>query len=273
MSARMIATAHGRLALDDSGGRGTPLLLIHGNSSCRRVFERQFESHLRDICRLIAFDLPGHGDSDDAPDPARTYTRAGLADAAYDVAEGLGLQEIIVLGWSLGGHVAIEMLSRMGGIRGLVITGTPPIRRGGVAEGFMPSQHLASAGQLVLSPPEMTSFAEAIFGEPVPPFLVPAIARADGRCRERLLQAARAGDGADQRQAVESSPVPTAVVNGAADPLIKLDYVESVAFQKLWSGRCHRLDAGHAPFWHAAADFNELVGRFLADVNMGAAPH
>jgi pimeloyl-ACP methyl ester carboxylesterase len=107
----------------------------------------------------------------------------------------------------------------------------------------------------------------------VPSFLLAAIARADGQCRERLHQAARAGDGADQREAVECSPVLIAVVNGAADPLIKLDYVESVAFRKLWSGRCHRLDGGHAPFWHAAAEFNDLVRQFLADVNTGAAPH
>ena len=115
-----------------------------------------------------------------------------------------------------------------------------------MTDGFLASPHLASAGRKDLSASEMTAFAHAIFGEAVPAFLLPAITRADGRCRERLFQVARAGDGADQRLAVEASPVPIAVINGAADPLIKLDYVESVAFRKLWSGRCHRLNGGGA---------------------------
>ena len=265
MASRMIATSHGRLALEDSGGRGTPLMLIHGNSSCGRVFERQWD--LADVCRLLILDLPGHGMSEDAANPARTYTRAGLADAVAEVAVQLGLTEIVLLGWSLGGHVAIELLSRMGGIKGLVITGAPPVRRGSMAEGFQASPHLALASQKDLSPTEASAFAGAIFGDAIEPFVLQAIARADGRCRERLFQAARAGDGADQRRSVEHSPVPIAVINGAADPLIKLDYVESVAFRNLWDGRCHRLDGGHAPFWHAATEFTDLVRRFLADVS------
>ena len=271
MSARRIATSHGRLMVEDTGGSGTPLLLIHGNSSSREVFRRQVEGGLAHGCRLITFDLPGHGESEDAAEPLGTYTLGGLADAATQVLDILGLDEVVVLGWSLGGHVAIEMLSRIRGIRGLVISGAPPVRRGGMAEGFLSSPHLGSAGRRHLARPEVEAFAQAIFGKPVEPFLSRAIVRSDGRCRERLFQAARAGEGVDQRLAVERSSVPIAVINGAADPLINLDYIDTVTFPKLWSGRCHRLDAGHAPFWHAATEFNLLVSRFMADVTEGAA--
>lgn len=265
----MIATTHGRVAVEDSGGNGRPLLLIHGNSSCRRVFARQWESRLRDLCRLITLDLPGHGESDDAGEPARSYTRAGLADAVIETIVSLGLDRVVVLGWSLGGHIAIEMLTRAAVIEGLIVTGAPPVRRGGMAEGFLPSSHLASAGRRSLSPIEMDGFARAIFGEPVEPFLLHAIARADGRCRERLFQDARAGQSTDQRLTVESSLVPIAVINGAADPLINLDYIDSVDFRNLWSGRRHRLRGGHAPFWHTPDEFNALVARFLDDLRAG----
>jgi len=77
-----IATSHGLLAVEESSGGGLPLLLIHGNSFCRGVFRHQMQSSLADGRRLIAFDLPGHGGSSDAPDPVRSYTRPGLADAA-----------------------------------------------------------------------------------------------------------------------------------------------------------------------------------------------
>ena len=42
-------------------------------------------------------------------------------------------------------------------------------------------------------------FVRAIFGESAEPFLGDAVARADGRFRKRLFEAARVGEGVDQR--------------------------------------------------------------------------
>ena len=110
-----IATSHGLLAVEESGGGGLPLLLIHGNSFCRGVFRHQMQLALAAGWRLIAFDLPGHGESSDAPDPVRSYTRPGLADAAVELLGRLGVAEAAVFGWSLGGHIGIEMIPRFPG--------------------------------------------------------------------------------------------------------------------------------------------------------------
>lgn len=271
-SPRLVDTSHGRLAFEDTGGCGTPLLLIHGNSSCRQVFARQLHSSLAARFRLIAFDLPGHGASEDARDPTRTYSLPGLADCTVELLARLGVDSAAVLGWSLGGHVAVEMLSRFKGMEGLILTGTPPIRRGGYAEGFVASPADGLAGRRHLDEAAVDRFAQAMFGTPVEPFLRDAIGRADGRCRQGLFEAARAGLGVDQRLAVEGSTLPVAVINGAADPLIRLDYLDGVAFRKLWQGRCHRLHgAGHAAFWHGAGAFKGLVDRFLGDLQREAA--
>jgi pimeloyl-ACP methyl ester carboxylesterase len=63
-----IVTSHGSLAVEESGQGSIPALLIHGNSSCRAVFRNQLQGPLAENHRLIAFDLPGHGQSGDAPD-------------------------------------------------------------------------------------------------------------------------------------------------------------------------------------------------------------
>ena len=74
----------------------------------------------------------------------------------------------------------------------------------------------------------------------------------DGRFRNRLFEAARSGLGADQRHIVETSHVALAVVNGAEDPLVKLDDLDSLGYANIWSSRCHRLPGlSHAPFWQA----------------------
>src|SRR5262249_5940681 len=129
---------------------------------------------------------PGHGQSSDARDPARSYTRPGLAAAAVELLERLEVTEAVVFGWSLGGHVAIEMIPRFSGMRGLCITGAPPVGKSNIAEGFKASPHMGWAGKQDLSETEIDGFVRAIFGGSAERFLRDAVARTDGRFRKRL---------------------------------------------------------------------------------------
>jgi len=268
----IVTTSHGALAVEDVGQGSLPLVLIHGNSICRDVFRHQLTGRLAENHRLIAFDLPGHGQSGDAPDPARTYTRPGLADAVVELLGKLGVKEAVVLGWSLGGHIGIEMVPRFAGMRGLMVVGTPPVARNGMADGFQRSPHMQLAGQEHLSETDIEAFVRAIFGKSAEPFLHKAVARADGRFRKTLFEAARAGSGVDQRQIVETNPVPLVVVNGSEDRFVKLDYLDTLAYANLWEGHCHRLaELGHAPFWEGPGDFDPILERFFRDVESGRA--
>lgn len=76
---QIIVTSHGSLAVEETGQCGIPVLLIHGNSLCRSVFRNQMNGQIAKHRRFIAFDLPGHGESSNAIDPTRSYTRPGLA--------------------------------------------------------------------------------------------------------------------------------------------------------------------------------------------------
>lgn len=259
-------TAFGSIAVEEAGG-GLPVLMIHGNSSCRGVFRHQMGGRLADTHRMIAFDLPGHGASGDAPDPARSYTMPGYAEAAVEVLRRLGVAEAAVLGWSLGGHIGLEMIPRFPGLRGLMITGTPPVSADAAAAGFRPSPHMNLAGQEVFSDADVDAYAASTCGAPLEPFLRAAVARTDGRARRTMFEAFVAGHGIDQREIVGTSPVLLAVVNGGDEPFVDLDYVDGVRYANLWEGRCHRLPGlGHAPFWEAPELFDPVLERFLRDV-------
>jgi len=265
-----VATSHGSLAVEESGQGGMPVLFVHGNSFCRGVFRHQLQSCLAERYHLIAFDLPGHGESSNAPEPMRTYTRHGLADAAVELLATLGVTEAAVFGWSLGGHIGIDMLSRFAGMTGLMISGTPPVGSDNFAQGFKGLPQTRVAGQQDLSQTDIDGFVQAIFGDSAEPFMRDAVARADGRFRKRLFEAARAGESDDQRVAVRNSLVPLAVVNGTTDRVINLDYIDSVAYGNLWEWRCHRLPGvGHAAFWEHPEEFNAVLERFLRDVDTG----
>jgi 3-oxoadipate enol-lactonase len=86
-------------------GRGEPLLLIHGLGCSGANWAFQVAA-LEHRCRLIIPDLPGSGHS--SP-PRSEYTIAGFADAMWRLMDHLKIRETNIVGFSLGGAVALEM--------------------------------------------------------------------------------------------------------------------------------------------------------------------
>ena len=195
------------------------------------MFRHQIDGTLARRNWFIAFDLPGHGRSSDAIDAARTYTLPGFADVAREILSLLAIEEAVILGWSLGGHIALEMMQEYSAAKGLVLVGAPPVGQDTFSKGFRPSPHLKLASEAKWSDADAEQFGRAVFGEAFSSDLKPALARADGVARATLFEARRAGVGTDQRKLVESLTMPIAVLNGADDPFINLDYLDSISFR------------------------------------------
>src|SRR5690606_7899674 len=132
--------------------------------------------------------------------PAHDYTIPGLADCVSDVLAALRIERLAVFGWSLGGHVVIEMLHRRVGICGLMLTGTPPLPRGplGMLRGFHANWDVLLASKEHYSQRDIERYALLCYGDDPPPELVEAIRRADGRFRPVLARSMMRGEGADQ---------------------------------------------------------------------------
>jgi pimeloyl-ACP methyl ester carboxylesterase len=264
-----IKTSHADIAVAETAGEGLPVVLLHGNSACKEVFSRQLESELGDRYRMVAVDLPGHGASSDAFDPQRSYTMPGYAEAMVEVLAMMGIDRAVVYGWSLGGHVGMEMLTRYPGMVGLMISGAPPVGQSmeEIQAGFRPLPGAVLAGQPDLSEEEIEIFALGNYGPPVEPMMREAIARTDGRAREMMIAGFFTGQASNQRDLAVNSVVPLAVVNGADDPLVNIEYVGSLPYTNLWDKHCFVLrGAGHAPFLRVPEAFNNVMGRFLDDM-------
>jgi pimeloyl-ACP methyl ester carboxylesterase len=87
-----------------AAGSGDPLLLIHGLGGSRRTWRHIIEP-LAATHRVIAPDLPGHGDSDA---PAGDYSLGAHAAALRDLLVALGHPSATVAGHSLGGGVGMQ---------------------------------------------------------------------------------------------------------------------------------------------------------------------
>jgi 2-succinyl-6-hydroxy-2,4-cyclohexadiene-1-carboxylate synthase len=106
-------------------GDGWPLVLLHGFTgsaanwvSHSTVFGKHFQT--------IAIDLLGHGDSDSPTDPAR-YRMERCVEDLLSVFDQLGLERVSLLGYSMGGRVALHLaLTRPERVEALVLESASP---------------------------------------------------------------------------------------------------------------------------------------------------
>ena len=104
------------VAYDDSG-EGPPLLLLHAGIADRTMWD-DVTPMLAERFRVIAPDLRGYGKTP-LPDGPFVYA----ADVA-GLLEGLGIERALVVGVSLGGHVALDLaLAHPGLVDRLVLVG------------------------------------------------------------------------------------------------------------------------------------------------------
>lgn len=121
---------------------GPALVCLHKNSGNCKDFYTQFHA-LGDQYRVIAFDLPGHGQSTPVisnENKAKIYSFPGYASAMAKAIKAMNLNNFFVLGISLGGHNALSFLAMQNSpnadpevkeiankIKGVILSGTPPL--------------------------------------------------------------------------------------------------------------------------------------------------
>jgi hypothetical protein len=98
-------TPHGAISAAEAGS-GPALLAVHGLGGSKASFLPTIGA-LADVCRVIAVDLPGFGDS---VKPVRApFDAPYFADVLGEVLDAAGVDHAHVVGNSMGGRVAIEL--------------------------------------------------------------------------------------------------------------------------------------------------------------------
>lgn len=248
------------------------VVFIHGNSACKEVFHRQFE-HFRDPdLTLIAFDLPGHGASTDAGQPERQNTISAYAVLIEKLLNLLGVSNPLIVGWSLGGNIALEMAGRDFPMKAMMITGAPPVGPGphNFEAAYLPQTTESVVGSDDAGADEIEMFVRACYGslEPIPGLFFQAALRTDGRARESMVSHWLSGvEGHDQVATVTDWESPVCVVHGLDEAFVSLEYLKSAPWHNLWGGEVFEFPGrGHAPFIEEPGTFNGLLEKLLADV-------
>ncbi|MFN3889688.1 MAG: alpha/beta fold hydrolase [Beijerinckiaceae bacterium] len=262
-----VKTSAGRVAVRVSSGGRAPVLLIHGNSMSGEAFNALLSGPLGRTYRLIAADLPGHGASADAVFPDKAYTIPGFADAMLDVLFALDAADATLCGWSLGGHIALEMMARSPFAQAAFTIAAPPVTPGPSAiGGFNVTGAIGLFMTEDLCAADKRRLAELSAGAPAPDFAYAAAARADGRMRRVVVESMLNGVGADPAPLFAETGRLVALAIGEHEAFVAREFMKSVNGPALWRGGVQEIaGGGHAPFLDAPGTFNEMLLAFLRD--------
>lgn len=103
-------------------GRGAPILFLHSFGHNKDLWFPQLTHFVDRGCRVLAPDMPGHGDS--SHDPAR-HTVDQMARCYIELLDSLQVRKTVLAGISMGGYIALRMWARRPDlIAGMVLSNT-----------------------------------------------------------------------------------------------------------------------------------------------------
>lgn len=120
-AARRVRASRHTLGVREAG-EGAPLVLLHGIGSGSLSWAGQYDA-FGSRCRVIAWDMPGYGES--APVAAAEPCAADYADALADLLDTLGIPTANVFGHSLGALVAAAFADRHAARVRTLVLGSP----------------------------------------------------------------------------------------------------------------------------------------------------
>jgi non-heme chloroperoxidase len=251
---------------------GPAILFIHGWSQNHLCWAKQYESSLADECRLVAYDLRGHGMSK-APLEPENYTAGNLwADDVAAIIDELRLDRPVLVGWSYGAFVISDYVRIYGQDRITAINFVEGVTRLGeaafgtlIGPGFLDHFVDATADDLPTNIRAMRSFVKACLVKPVSDddvetamcwnVVVPAPIRAS--------LAAREIDDDDVLRALE---VPVLVTQGRMDSVVLPAMAEHILATCPTAEASWYDGVGHAPHLEEPERFNRELAELTRRV-------
>jgi pimeloyl-ACP methyl ester carboxylesterase len=247
----------------ERAGAGPAVLFVHGWAANHTYWEHQAHA-LRDRFSVITVDLRGHGESSR---PKSGYGIASLAADLEGLVRTLRLARVAVVGWSMGGLVALELARRLGErLSALGLVGTTA---GGLADPSNPHAQEQRARDMLAAIQRdfrafVRTFAPDVFraGKDSP-----LLAWAIGQREKTAPHAAAACFAglvtADLRAQLGTIGAPTTVFHGRHDALLPLASGEQLAQGIRGAELAVFEQSGHAPPLEEPEAFNAAVARLL----------
>jgi len=244
----------------DRAGGGPAVLFIHGWSFNRTVWERQVLA-LRDRHTVITVDVRGHGESSH---PRTGYTLGAMTGDLEHLVRALNVPRIAVVGWSMGGALAIALAERLA--ERLSAVGLVCTTAGGLSDPKHPSKEAKEMQAAIEADFRgfVRGFAPRLFrqGEGSPLFawavsqMQKTPAHVAAACFQTML-------GVDVRPALKKLHVPITVLHGRHDGLVPVASAEEMVKGIKGATVTVFENSGHAPHLEEPEAFNAALAELL----------
>jgi 3-oxoadipate enol-lactonase len=245
-------------------GGGPTVLMLHGIGGGHLAFAPQVETLASSGYRAVAWDMPGYGHSA----PIEPYTFKGLAQSCIALIETLNCSDVVLLGHSMGGMVAQEVMARRPElVSKLILCGTSPSF--GKADGDWQREFIAQRTAPLDAGKSMAELAETLVPQMVGPGSLPEGVRLATHCMSQVLpstyrRALEALVTFDRRANLPLIRVPTLVVAGEHDRNAPPGMVKKMADAIAGSTYIEMRGIGHLQNLEAPDEFDSMVLNFLA---------
>jgi pimeloyl-[acyl-carrier protein] methyl ester esterase len=257
-----------RLYFEHYAGSNVAVMLIHGWGMSCRVWDTTLVALQQAGHAVVSFDQRGCGASD------KDFGEVSIAAAARDAVAllaHLGIERVVLNGWSLGGAIAVETASRLGsGCAGVVLTaGASP--RYTQAPDFALGNPPGSAAQTVTRLREdranfLCDLTKAVWA-------TPQTAAMESWIWSIFMQSAPSADDAlagldtlDQRAALAALDAPVLSVVGAKDAVVPPDICRLAGTIARHGTVVECAESGHVPFLEEGPRYRQVLLDFLDSI-------
>ena len=253
---------------EDYGSGSSAVLLIHGWGFSCRAWDNTLPALLAAGHRVVMIDHRGCGRSD------KDFADMGILAIAGDVVAlvaKLGLESVVLNGWSLGGAVAVEAADRLGErCTGLALTGgatpiytqKPDFQAGGTDADMAGTVAALQADRIGFLAGLSHAVCAVDVGEPLVSWMWQVFCEASPMAHVTLGQLAQL----DQRQQLAALGMPIISFVGSADVFVAPEICRWVGEHNANARVVEYEGVGHAPFVEVAERYNTDLLAFLADI-------
>lgn len=262
-----------RIRYRDSRGPGPVVFLSHGIGGFVETWDAQFEALGKNF-RLVAWDMPGHGQSGFGDQP---YDPDKFAALGWRVLDALGIDKAVLVGHSMGGAISLRMSDLAPGrTSGLVLNAAASM---GMESPLVFRLFCVPLLGEILSRPGKNGLKQQIkacYAEPerVSSRLQDLILRYSSRpgAQGAFLKTLRrmTNTGGQNAAMVRFSHAllsrlgcPLLIIHGRDDKVIPVRHSEAI-MSSVMQAQARFLDAcGHVPHEEKPEAFNEVLGSFV----------
>lgn len=222
------------------------IVFIHGNTLNSEFFTPFIESNLNLFSnyQIIAIDLPGCGESEKFDE----YSLSFFAEFLIDFITNLECENVSIVGHSLGGHIALQALSKGVKLNKLICVSTNPAEEPAAFDKmFSPHSVNSFLFEKIWDKEQIKQFSQVM--NLSLDYMQNSYNRADNKIRPSLAKSIIQGDYEDEVKLLLTCSTPILFLFGKNDELVNSEYWRKIKQRNLSFTTFVEIEgANHNPF-------------------------